>query len=180
MITTDIPPVHRRSPAKKVTGRGARKGYRSAAVAIEPAHLLFPPDQAFLWLPGLPGDQVAYCTYNESRGNPESTESRGMSRMPDRDENQALFAPPYRVSTATYIAWHTDVTPPFPFHPVPIARSLSAAELKTLGRRVLALANHNTDQHVDPLQFLRNNCKCLVFAALSEMGFLAGLVPRPC
>jgi hypothetical protein len=147
---------------------------------IEPAHLLFPPDQAFLWLPGLPGDQVAYCTYNESRCNPESVESRRMSRKPDRDENQALYAPPFRVSTATSIAWHTNVTPPFPFHPVPIARSLSAAELKTLGRRVLSLANPDTDQHGDPLQFLRNDRKCLVFAALAEMGYLAGSLPQPC
>lgn len=155
----------------------------SAAVAIKPAHLLFPPDQAFLWLPGLPGDQVAYCTYNESHGNPESiesTESRRISRKPDRDENQALYAPPYRVSTATYIAWHTNVTPPFPFHPVPIARSLSEAELETLGRHVLFLANPNTDQHGDPLQSLRNDRKCLVFAALAAMGCLAGSVPQPC
>ena len=182
MITTDIPPVHRHSSSQKVVGRGADKRQGSTAVAIKPAHLLFPPDQAFLWLPGLPGDQVAYCTYNESRGNPESTEtteSRWISRKPDRDENQALYAPPFRVSTATYIAWHTNVTPPFPFYPVPIVRSLSAAELETLGRHVLFLANPNTDLHGDPLQFLRNDRKCLVFAALAEMGYLAGSVPQP-
>ncbi|MES2921921.1 MAG: hypothetical protein V4819_10250 [Verrucomicrobiota bacterium] len=103
-----------------------------------------------------------------------------MARKPERDQNQALHAPPYRVSTESFIAWHTDVTPPFPFHPVPIARTLGAAELAELGRRVHLLANHQTDLHVDPLRILRNDCKCFVLAVLAGMGLLAGKVPHPC
>ena len=152
----------------------------SEKFAIQAAHPLFPADQAFLWLPGLPGDQVAHCTYNEARGIPGSREYRRTNRGPLRDENQVSYAPPFPVSSETSIAWHTNVTPPFPFHPIPIARTLSATEMEGLGRRVHFLANQNADECTNPLHILRNDRKCYVLAALAEMGLLAGRVPQPC
>ncbi len=123
---------------------------------------------------------MAYCTYNEACGNPGAPDDRRIRRKPVRDENHAFHAPPYRVSAETFVAWHTDVTPPFPFHPVPIARTLGAAELEELGRRVHFLATNNADVPGDPLQVLRNSRKCFVLAVLAEMGYLAGSVPQPC
>ena len=181
VITTDIPKVHRRLTAKRAAVKGASSAHHHfSAVAVKSAHPLFPPDQVFLWLPGLPGDQVAHCTYNECRDNQDPSVSRRGRRLPVRDTNHASFAPPYRVSAESFIAWHTGVTPPFPFHPVPIARTLGAAELEALGRRVHLLVTNNADAPSNPLQVLRNSCKCFVLAALAEMGYLAGQIPRPC
>jgi hypothetical protein len=149
-------------------------------VADKPAHPLFPADQVFLWLPGLPGDQVAHCTYNHARAIAGSPDGRRSTRLSLHDENRIDFAPPFSVSSETFIAWHTNVTPPFPFHPVPIARPLAAAEMKSLGRRVHFLAHSNADESGNPLQILRNDRKCYVLAALAEMGLLAGRVPQPC
>ena len=150
-------------------------GSGSPAVATKSAHPLFPPDQVFLWLPGLPGDQVAHCTYNEAR----DLHGSSLGHPPRRDKNNAFFAPLYRVNSKTYTAWQTDVTPPFPFHPVPIARTLGPAELEDLGRRVHFLANNNLDVPEDPLQVLRNSCKCFVLAVLAKMGYLADQVLHP-
>ena len=180
MITTATPKVHHRSPLRKVAARGANGAPHFPALTIKSAHPLFPPDQVFLWLPGLPGEQMAHCTYNESRDHADSTPvGRRTRRLPVRDANHASYAPPYRVSAESFIAWHTGVTPPFPFHPVPIARTLGAAELEELGRRVHLLATNNADAPSNPLQVLRNSCKCFVLAVLAEMGYLTGPVPRP-
>ena len=174
VITTDIPPVPRRSSLKK--GVASNSNWRAGSRAVvKSAHPLFPPDQVFLWLPGLPGEQVAHCTYKEAR---DFYESSG-GRRPRCDKNRANFAPPYQVSSETYTSWHTDVTPPFPFHPIPIARTLSIAELADLGRRVHFLATNIADMPGNPLQLLRNNRKCFVLAVLAEMGYLAGSVLRP-
>ena len=180
VITTVSPKIRRRPSVKKVAAPGANGAHHLPALAVKSAHPLFPPDQVFLWLPGLPGDQVAHCTYNESRDNPGPSVGPRTRRLPVRDANHASFAPPYRVSAESFIAWHTGVTPPFPFHPVPIARTLGAGELEELGRRVHMLATNNADAPGNPLQVLRNNCKCFVLAVLAEMGYLAGPVPRPC
>lgn len=177
MITTDIPPVHRPASLKKFTRQGTDSS-QGTSITIKAAHPLFPPDQAFLWLPGLPGEQAAYCTYNET-GNSGPAEQRRILRRPERDQNQALYAPPHRVSPESFIAWHINVTPPFPFHPVPIARTLSAAELTELGRRAHGIANPHTALDGDPLKILRNDRKCFVLAVLAEMGLLAGRVSRP-
>lgn len=180
VITTDIPKVHRRLPVKRAVATGAGSAHHHfSAVAVKSAHPLFPPDQVFLWLPGLPGDQVAHCTYNESRDTQGSPVSRRARRLPVRDTNHASFAPPYRVSAESFVSWHTGVTPPFPFHPVPIARTLGAAELEELGRRVHLMVTNNADAPGNPLQVLRNSCKCFVLAVLAEMGYLAGQIPRP-
>ena len=180
VFTPVIPKARRRSSLKKVAAPGSNGVHALPVLAGKSAHPLFPPDQVFLWLPGLPGDQMAHCTYNESRDHPGSPVGRRTRRLPVRDANHASFAPPYQVSAESFIAWHTGVTPPFPFHPVPIARTLGAAELEELGRRVHLLATNNADAPGNPLQVLRNSCKCFVLAVLAEMGYLAGPVPRPC
>ncbi len=178
--TTANPKIHRRSSIRRVAALGSNDTHHLTAQAVKSAHPLFPPDQVFLWLPGMPGEQMAHCTYNESRENLAVPVSHRTRRLPVRDANHASFAPPYRVSAESFIAWHTGVTPPYPFHPVPIARTLGAAELEELGRRVHLLATDNAEASGNPLQFLRNSCKCFVLAVLAEMGYLAGSVPRPC
>lgn len=179
-MKTALPPQPWQSSLKAAKRAVLLESLESARPGVQPAHPLFPADQAFLWLPGLPGTQAAHCTYNESRGIPGSREYRRTSRRPLHDENQVCYAPPFSVSSETCIAWHTNVTPPFPFHPIPISRTLSTAEMEGLGRRVHFLANQNADECTNPLQILRNDRKCYVLAALAEMGLLAGRVPQPC
>ncbi len=179
-MNTILPPKTRQWSLKTTKRALLRESLGTAALATKPAHPLFPSDQVFLWLPGLPGEQLAHCTYNEARGIPGSLDFRRSNDLPLLDRNQVRYAPPFPVSAETCTSWHTDVIPPFPFHPIPIARSLSSAEMEFLGRRVHFLANRNADDGTNPLQILRNDRKCHVLAALAEMGLLAGRVPQPC
>lgn len=179
-MNTTFPPKSRQWSLKTTKRPVLRESLVSLTLAAEPSHPLFPSDQVFLWLPGLPGEQLAHCTYNEACGIPGSPDFRRANRLPLLDENQVSYALPFPVSSATSIAWHTNVIPPFPFHPIPIARSLSATEMECLGRRVHFLAYQDADDCTNPLQILRNDRKCYVLAALAEMGLLAGRVPQPC
>lgn len=179
-MNTILPPKPKQWSLKTTKRAVLRESLGTSALAAKPAHPLFPSDQVFLWLPGLPGEQLAHCTYNEARGIPGSLDFRRTNRLPLFDENQVRYALPFPVSSATCIAWHTNFMPPFPFHPIPIARSLSAAEMENLGRRVHFLANKSADDSANPLQILRNDRKCYVLAALAEMGLLAGRVLQPC
>jgi hypothetical protein len=147
---------------------------------IRSAHNLFPPDQALLWLPGLAGDETPYCTYNEHRADLRY-DNRRSDWMPEQDQNGATYIPPYPVSNETHIAWHTNVCPPYPYHPVPLVRTLSALELSELGRNVTELLGEKPDAHADPVKVLRNDHKPYVLAALARMGLLPGssLTLRP-
>lgn len=140
----------------------------------ESAHPLFPPDQVFLWLPGFEGEERAYCSYNEIPSQTESVQSRN---NPQKDDQGTIFAPPYPVSYETNISWHTDVSPPYPYHPVPIARSLSSAEMTVLARQVTDLLDDPAEKTDDPLSILRNSRKCYILAALARFGLLPGPVP---
>jgi hypothetical protein len=145
---------------------------------ISPAHPLFPAHQAFLWLPGLPGDQNPYCSYNERHPSHGMRGDRWVSGESLHDANMAPYAPPYPVSPETFITWHTNVSPPFPFHPVPIARSLSGSEMEELARRVAKRMNLKPDAFRHPLQVLKNDSKCFVLASLADMGLLAGTTSK--
>lgn len=127
------------------------------------AHHLFAPNQIFLWLPGLPGEQCAFCSYNWAGGHDSV-----LSFTSSRDSNEALYSPPYPVSQETYVCWQTNVQPPFPFHAIPIVRSLSIFELKEIGRCVLALA----EETGDPIAVLRNDRKTAILVILAKMGLL--------
>lgn len=135
------------------------------------AHSLFPPDQAFLWLPGFCGEQSPYCTYNEFRAD-RLHDNRRFYMLPEVDENGAHYIPPYPVSLETHISWHTQVNPPFPYHPVPINRTLNSDELKELGRNVMILLDINPSPDADPLAVLINDHKPYVLAALAQMDLL--------
>ena len=136
------------------------------------AHDLFPADQVFLWLPGFAGDERAYCTYNEFRETQVGISQRRFHLLPEQDDNGASYVPPFPVSRETHITWHTNVRPPYPYHPVPLARSLSQDELTELGRKVIELLGEGPQAHADPAAVLRNQNKTYIFAALAGMGLL--------
>jgi hypothetical protein len=146
---------------------------------VKPAHPLFPPHQVFLWLPGLPGEKLPYCTYNERLLEPNS--EMVFMHDSDRDDNSARYSPPYPVSRQTYISWHSDTNPPFPYHAVPIARSLSAEEMKELARRVILMLEEKPSNYPELLRALTNQNKIYIYLALAEMGlparFLLSIVP---
>jgi len=145
----------------------------SADPTIPSAHDLFPPDQVFLWLPGFSGDERAYCTYNEFRDTPSAVNPRRFHLLPEQDDNGASYVPPFPVSRETHIMWHTNVRPPYPYHPVPLARSLSPDELAELGRKVIGLLVEKPEAHPDPMNVLRNQNKTYILAALAGMGLLS-------
>ncbi|GAA5126446.1 hypothetical protein JIN84_15500 [Luteolibacter yonseiensis] len=149
----------------------------NASLASDPtipsAHDLFPSSQAFLWLPGFAGEERAYCTYNEFRDTPLSVNQRRFHLLPEQDDNGAPYVPPFPVSRETHICWHTNVRPPYPYHPVPLARSLSPEEFADLGRKVTELAGENPAAYPDPVAVLRNQNKTYILAALAGMGLLS-------
>jgi len=144
----------------------------TSGAASRTAHPLFPADQAFLWLPGFSGEHSPYCTYNEFRADPPAGDHRRFNRLPEHDSNGARFIPPYPVSRETHIAWHTNVNPPYPYHPVPLRHSLSAGELEELARTVSALMNERAGIDGNPLAVLNNNHKSYILTALATMGLL--------
>lgn len=145
----------------------------TANLTVPSAHDLFPVNQVFLWLPGFAGDEQAYCTYNEFRETPLAPSQRRFHLLPEQDDNGASYAPPFPVSRETHITWHTNVRPPYPYHPVPLARSLSSEELTELGRKVIELLGEGADSHPHPMNVLRNQNKTYVLAALAGMGLLS-------
>ncbi|MES2657983.1 MAG: hypothetical protein V4689_05165 [Verrucomicrobiota bacterium] len=140
---------------------------------VRPAHPLYPADQALLWLPGLSGDEAAYCSYNEFRADP-SYDRRRYNLLPECDRNGAHYIPPYPVSNETHISWHTNVSPPYPYHSVPLARTLSQEELADLGSTVIHLMKRSPKGWPDPVKVLRNDNKTFVLAALARMNLLPG------
>ena len=139
------------------------------------AHPLYAVEQVFLWLPGLPGMERPYCTYN--------SEHRFFSAWcgvwlyePEKlhDENGAFYSPLFPINPETYICWHLHVSPPVPFHGVPIIHSLSIEEMSELARRALLASEEDPATYPDPLAILRNDRKSFILASLSQMGLLCG------
>ena len=144
----------------------------NASKPTKSAHPLYPSEQAFLWLPGFAGPERPYCSYNEYREHPGGFDKRRYDFLPSRDENGAFYITPFPVSPETHISWHTNVVPPYPYHPVPILRTLSEDELDELGRRVHAMVEQGEDSSDDVQAALRNQHKTLILAALAEMKLL--------
>ena len=116
---------------------------------------------------------MPYCTYNESRVEQPPGET-WLRREEPRDSNMAPLSPPYPVSKETYISWHNNVSPPFPYHPVPLVRSLSPAEMRELAARVIRLMEADPAEYrQQPLRVLKNDRKCYILTSLSAMGLLA-------
>ena len=136
-----------------------------------PSHPLYPVNQVFLWLPGLPGNEVPHCSYNHNR--PLKEWNGGVcGELMRCDGNQAPYAPPYPVSPASFISWHTHVSPPFPYHALPISHTLSPAEMDDLANRVISRINGDPGDYQPLTSVLRNDLKLIVIAALAEMGLL--------
>lgn len=137
------------------------------------AHPLFPSDQVFLWLPGQPGAELPFCSCNEAL---EVEVSEGQADPYDSDGN--LNSPPFPVSHRTYVSWHTHVTPPVAFHPVPIKRFLTIAEMEDIARKVLEVTGAEPSGNSHLLSALRNENKCYILYFLARMGVLMGVNPH--
>ena len=141
------------------------------------AHPLYPSDQVFLWLPGLPGLELPFCSCNHEVPNTVTADGIFMSEdLHDIDGN--LHAPPFPVSHRTFVSWHTHVTPPVSFHPVPIKRFLSIAEMENLARKVLEVSGEKLSGNAHLLSILRNEYKCYILYFLARKGLLEGVVPH--
>lgn len=143
------------------------------------AHPLYPIDQVFLWLPGFPGKERPYCTYNAAHEIPNSSGFRVYEPEDHYDENGALHAPLFPINPGTYVCWHLHTTPPIPFHGVPITHSLSTQEMSDLAQRVLLSTGEDPALYPDQQALLRNDRKCFILASLSRMGVLSGSVLHP-
>lgn len=142
------------------------------------AHPLFPSEQVFLWLPGLPGPELPFCSRNHAPGV-AMTEGLPSNQQVDlHDGNGNLNSPPFPVSHLTYVLWHTDVTPPVSFHPVPLKRFLSIAEMEDIARSVLEVTGAKISGNSHLLSILRNEYKCYILHFLARMGVLAGVTPH--
>ena len=144
--------------------------------SVRSAHPLFPSHQVFLWLPGLPGPELPFCSCNEA---PDLTnEDTAFPNEALHDSEGNLYAPPFPVSHRTYVSWHTHVVPPVPFHPVPIKRFLSIAEMEGLARKVLEVSGHQLSGNSHLLSILRNQYKSYILCFLAHMGVLEGVTPH--
>ena len=140
------------------------------------AHPLYPANQVFLWLPGLPGQELPFCSCNEA---PVVSVQGGIVAsdvLHDREGN--LYAPPFPVSPHSFVSWHTHVTPPIPFHPVPIKRFLTIAELEGLARKVVEVSGEQISANSHLLSILRNEYKSYILYFLAHMGVLEGVTPH--
>ncbi|RYD23142.1 MAG: hypothetical protein EOP88_05370 [Verrucomicrobiaceae bacterium] len=126
------------------------------------AHPLFPRSQAFLWLPGFSGHAAPFCSYN-CRWDDDTGE-------PVAGACDTLLQPPYPVSQESFIAWNTSVVPPFPYHPVPVVRALSAEEIREIGAKV---AEISMEAAGDGVHAVRNENKHLILTLLAQAGLLA-------
>ncbi len=145
--------------------------YQKQADGFQPANTLFAATQPFLWLPGFSGQETPYCSYNEYRSD-DSGDRGYHTPVTACDSNGARFVPLYPVSPETHVTWHTDVSPPYPYHPVPLARTLSLEEMGDLGRMVMELMDEPLESDEDPVAVLRNQRKSFVLAALARMNLL--------
>ncbi|RYD26581.1 MAG: hypothetical protein EOP87_22540 [Verrucomicrobiaceae bacterium] len=121
---------------------------------------MFPRSQAFLWLPGFSGHAVPFCSYNYRWDSHETPAAEG----------DVPLHPAHPVSQETFIAWNTTVVPPFPYHPVPLTRPLTAAELDELGAKVAEVCQETAK---DGVHAVRNENKCAILAILARMELLA-------
>lgn len=138
----------------------------SPVSAPAPAHRLFPPTQAILWLPGFDGHAKPFCSYNFhwEDGIDEET------LRPLVTDARTPLTPTYPVSFETFIAWNTSVTPPFPYHPVAITRPLLPDELDKLERLVGQAHREPVADGVCPV---RNQNKFAILGVLARWGLLA-------
>jgi hypothetical protein len=145
--------------------------------AAPSAHPLFPADQVFLWLPGLPGPELPFCSCNVA---PVIAVADGQSTDDEElyDSNGNLISPPFPVSHHSYVSWHTHVTPPIPYYPIPLKRFLSIAEMEDVARKVLEVTGAKLSGNCHLLSVLRNEYKCYVLHFLARMGVLAGVTPH--
>ena len=135
------------------------------------AHPLYPSHQVFLWLPGLASGELPFCSCN--RAAPEIAVLDGIFGIENlHDDEGNLHAPPFPVSHCTYISWHTHVTPPVSFHPVPIKRFLSIAEMEDLAHKVLEVSGEKLPGNAHLLSILRNEHKSLILCFLARLGLL--------
>jgi len=121
---------------------------------------------------------MPFCSYNEARNTnsrPNATRSR---HAPTRDNNGAYFSPPCPISPQSFILWETQVTPPFPFHAIPLKRTLSLEEMQELARQVAQVTGALADDSPSRLSVLRNDFKSYILSILSRMGVLAGVIPH--
>ena len=144
--------------------------------AIPVAHPLYPAHQVFLWLPGQSGMELPFCSCNNEASGVIASEDCSDEALHDGEGN--LHAPPFPVSHSTFISWHTHVTPPVSFHPVPVKRFLSIAEMEDLARQVLEVSGRKLSRNDHLLSILRNEYKCYILCFLSRMGLLASLAPH--
>ncbi len=126
------------------------------------AHPLFPSSQAFLWLPGFSGHAAPFCSYNHRWDSDENSAMRQSHDVP--------LHPAYPVSQESFIAWNTTVMPPFPYHPVPVVRPLTAAEMGELGEKVAGECQQSVPEGTHPV---RNENKHMILLLLAKMGLLA-------
>lgn len=128
------------------------------------AHPLFPRTQAFLWLPGFSGHAVPFCSYNY-RWDSDEAEKGTVA-----ESGEVPLHPAYPVSQESFIAWNTTVVPPFPYHPVPVTRPLTAVEIAELGEKVAEACLQASMEGVHPV---RNENKHVILMLLARMGLLA-------
>jgi hypothetical protein len=132
---------------------------------------LYPPSQAFLWLPGLPGEQLPYCSYNEQSGA-ASLEKPGRPWGAAADDTGAPYSPPFAVSQETEICWHKNSSPPSPFHPIPIARTLTDMDLVELADYVIRLMGGAPKDFAEKLKIIHYDFKSYVMGALAVLDLL--------
>ena len=137
------------------------------------AHPLYPVEQVFLWLPGFAGEEHPYCSYNEVEGTTNIFTTRLYQEERLHDTNGAFYSPLFPIDPGTYICWHLDVTPPMPFHGVPVIHSLSVLEMAELAQQVLIASEEDPAAYADPLIQLCNNRKSFILATLARMGLLS-------
>ena len=140
------------------------------------AHPLFPSHQVFLWLPGLPGPDLPFCSCNKAPDLALGDTAFSNEALHDSEGN--LYGPPFPVSHHTYVSWHTQVSPPVPYHPVPIKRFLSITEMEGLARKVLEVSGHQLSGNAHLLSILRNEYKSYILCFLAHMGVLEGVTPH--
>lgn len=141
------------------------------------AHPLYPAHQVFLWLPGMPGPELPFCSCNHEAPD-IATADEGFPNEALHDGEGNLHAPPFPVSHHTFVSWHTHVTPPVSFHPVPIKRFLSIAEMENLARKVLEVSGGKLSGNAHLLSILRNEYKCYILYFLARTGLLESLTPH--
>ncbi len=125
-----------------------------SATHIPSATPLFPPSQAFLWLPDKPGLDIPFCSCDEV---PRSPTAR--SGEPLHDGERYL-------------------SPPLPFHPIPINRFLTLDELQELAREVRRATGASPMKLNHPLDVLRNENKGYILVFLARKNLLSGGAPH--